>query len=549
MVNTTIVSRVFLLHRILKDMLSFLEYVHQRELDLDDIAVKYDGYYENTIFSSDNQLLESETLDPQVNKVYQDLQKIIQTGKENNKFPIEVFHNIEIGNKNNKIHFGLKTDNQNRKLRVDVLDYILKSLNRKYTVKGYNFSTGKDARISVNNNILITLKPNGRKAATAYTALDYIPEKYTETSKEYLDVANNLNGDASKKAKSEPEKMYVFRNANQMRRYVLAKVESNPKFNMTQREIIRNAFEINKIGDTIKDLEYDPKLLVSLGEILVPYLILKGKYQVVVSGEDGKIYNYLNTNAHTRIVYFPAESNNAKIDYFIDYKVGKNLFGRIKVSAKYGKGHAVNIPSLLPQAYENVILKNGNIESDDIFTRFYEITKNNNIKNRAEIFWSYYIPSIELGGKTYTGIELYQYFKERKDLYRKNTKVKNPITEETSSDKAFLSEFKQFISSNFKDTEINWKLVWENFPLSVSYLLVVKARDDFKKSAIAQHLLKNVIGACPYFQVRISDADARKGKFNISIIETNKSRNVEFKVMPTMNDITMSQGTLGYIIN
>ena len=94
MVNTTIVSRVFLLHRIFKDMLSFLEYVHQRELDLDDIAVKYDGYYENTIFSSDNQLLESETLDPQVNKVYQDLQKIIQTGKENNKFPIEFIFDV-----------------------------------------------------------------------------------------------------------------------------------------------------------------------------------------------------------------------------------------------------------------------------------------------------------------------------------------------------------------------------------------------------------------------------------------------------------------------
>ena len=32
-------------------MLSFLEYIEQRELDLDDIAVKYEGYYENDVRS------------------------------------------------------------------------------------------------------------------------------------------------------------------------------------------------------------------------------------------------------------------------------------------------------------------------------------------------------------------------------------------------------------------------------------------------------------------------------------------------------------------
>ena len=31
-------------------MLSFLEYIEQRELDLDDIAVKYEGFYETDYF-------------------------------------------------------------------------------------------------------------------------------------------------------------------------------------------------------------------------------------------------------------------------------------------------------------------------------------------------------------------------------------------------------------------------------------------------------------------------------------------------------------------
>ena len=93
---------------------------------------------------------------------------------------------------------------------------------------------------------LIVLKPMAggeNTSSTAYNLHDYIPTGMSTIS-EIVEAGE----------KAVP--MFVFKNANQMRRYVLARVETNPKFNMTQREIIRNAFNINSIGETIPDLQY-----------------------------------------------------------------------------------------------------------------------------------------------------------------------------------------------------------------------------------------------------------------------------------------------------
>ena len=538
MVNTTIVSRVFLLHSFFKDMLSFLEYIEQRELDLDDIAVKYEGFYETDYFGDLESLNENVSLNPQTQKIYQALKDAIELGKSHNNFPIEVFSDIETKQTGRKVLFRVNAGSTNRKDRMVVLKFISDQLKDKFTIKEYNLNTGANARLDVDKVALIVVKPmaGGEKtSSTAYNLHDYIPTKMPTTS-EIVEAGENA------------VKTLVFKNANQMRRYVLARVETNPKFNMTQREIIRNAFNINSIGETIPDLQYDPKLLVSFGEILVPYLILKGKYQVRVSGTEGKIYNYLNTNAKSRSVHYPDSANYKKIDYFIDYNEGKNLFGRVKVSAKYGKGHAVNVASLLPQTYDDVITKSVGkpLNSDDIFTKLYKIAKATNKIKVPELYWSYYIPKIKLDGKNYTGIELFNVCKGREIKQESDKTLKEDSNNQWET---FDNELKQFIRTHYGDTSLNWDRFDEAFPHSISYLFSVRAKEDFYRDDVAQHNLKTVIGDCPYFQVRISAKDAEKGRFDFTMIETNKSRKVEFHVNHSMTDIAMRKGSLGYIIS
>ena len=519
-------------------MLSFVEYLQQRENDLDDIAVKYEGFLESD-FCGQLNLTESVSLNPQTDAIYQELKKAIELGKSQHKFPIEVFSDIEIIQKGKKILFKVNAKSNNRKDRMVVLGFISDNLKNNFTVKEYNLNTGANARLDVNRIALVVVKPladSEKKTSTAYNLHDYIPTRMP-LSMERVEEGGEL------------VRMYVFKNAETMRRYVLARVDTNPKFNMTQREIIRNAFKIKSVGETIKDLQYDPKLLVSFGEILVPYLILKGKYQVKVSGEDGTIYNYLNSNARNRKVCFPSDANYKKIDYFIEYRDSKfegesKFFGRVKISAKYGQGHAVNIASLLPKAYEDVIAKNGgSINSNDIFTNLYKIAKENKGIKVPELYWSYYIPKINIEGKTYTGIELYNICKKRA-AENKNLK------EDTDNQwQAFNDELKKFIFEKFGDTNLDWKRFESVFPSSISYLLSVRAKNDFYNDKIAQHNLKNVIGDCPYFQVRISSNDAEKGRFNFTMIETRKFNNIDFHINHSMTDIAMQKGSLGYRIS
>ena len=76
-------------------MLSFLDYIEQRELDLDDIAVKYEGFYETDYFGDLESLNENVSLNPQTQKIYQTLKDAIEMGKAHNNVPIEVFSDIE----------------------------------------------------------------------------------------------------------------------------------------------------------------------------------------------------------------------------------------------------------------------------------------------------------------------------------------------------------------------------------------------------------------------------------------------------------------------
>lgn len=514
-------------------MLSFLEYLQQRENDLDDIAVKYDGFLESNIYGQSN-LMESVSLNQQTKAIYQELKKTIELGKSQHKFPIEVFSDIEIIQHGGKILFKVNAKSTNRKDRMVVLKFISDHLKNNFTVKEFNLNTGANARLDVNRLALVVVKPLAaaeKKTSTSYNLHDYIPTRMP-LSMERVEEGGDM------------VRMYVFKNAEEMRRYVLARVETNPKFNTTQREIIRNAFNMKSVGETIKDLQYDPKLLVSFGEILVPYLILKGKYQVKVGGEDGTIYNYLNANAKSRRVCFPESANYKKVDYFIDYRDSK-FFGRVKISAKYGQGHAVNIASLLPKSYEDVIVKNGGtaLNSNDIFTNLYKIAKENQRIKVPELYWSYYIPKINIEGKTYTGIELYNICKKRA---AENT---NPKKDADNQWKAFDDELKKFIFEKFSDTNLDWKRFETVFPSSISYLLSVRAKNDFYNDKIAQHNLKNVIGDCPYFQVRISSNDAEKGRFNFTMIETSKFNNIDFHINHSMTDIAMQKGSLGYRIS
>ncbi len=393
--------------------------------------------------------------------------------------------------------FKIIVDSYYRPPRVALLKFIKERLEPNHSIKCYNFETGKGAKVIVDNKVVIVAKNNKENVPTSFNLHDYLPKDYpTETV-----FVNPILGNVQ---------AYTFRDVGTFVSTILKRVSDNPRFTDIQREIIRNAFMVSFNGDRIYSLEKDPRMLISFGELIVPYMVM--------------IHAYEGFNLRGKITLrIPSNANFRKFDYMLEDENGKTVY----VSSKYGDGHAQSIVSFLPNEYDQYFIEGG---KDSLLKKFYELSKT--CRTKPEIFWNCFLPKVTIGGREYSGSELYH--------------LSRDFTEMTP----FFEEFRRIVFTRFGDYPLNDSLkVYRNFPTSLSYLLNVVAKYEFRRDREALKGLSEINRNFPYHQVRINKKEAGLGFLKFEVQKIDENTQVKFHIpMPTC-DISMHHGSLALIYN
>ena len=114
----------------------------------------------------------------------------------------------------------------------------------------------------------------------------------------------------------------------------------------------------------------------------------------------------------------------------------------------------------------------------------------------------------------------------------------------------FFEEFRRIVFTRFGNYPMNdiFK-VYRNFPTSVSYLLNVVAKYEFRRDREALKGLSEINRHFPYHQVRINKKEAGLGFLKFEVQKIDENTQVKFHIpMPTC-DISMHHGSLALIYN
>ena len=367
---------------------------------------------------------------------------------------------------------------------------------------------------------------SSHKVGSSFTLKDYIGSYGV---KENMELPNLKEG--------EKIECYVFSNAQKMRRYIEEQVRNNPKFSEVQKHVVTALFDMQgegkKRGNVIKQLKENPQILISFGELLIPWLYLKGKYELKISGVDNK--RYANLSKLKKRLYFPVSSNNATIDCAISY--GDPKKGECVVfSAKYGSGHGKsvmtaikNIPNLNDETLKKV---QGNLVK---------------FKTSIDALWESFLPTVTVGNKTITPSGLYR------ELPQGEPSENLALFEKEASDglkqkvEAYREKCEQDVFPQYTG---NIELIKKNFPYSLSYLCYNILMNHIQNDKDCLDEFKRAVLGGDYYQYRINEGKAKQGifDFSFSAISKTEERTLTFAIGCSSRDISSKYG-LGYKIS
>lgn len=374
-------------------------------------------------------------------------------------------------------------------------------------------------------NIDVIAKPNEKASrGSSIKAVNYLPQ--TGTIKD-LDLG-----------KFGVVPCYYFSSAKQLEDTVLATVNKSPVFSAAQKEAISLLFDdgakVSKGTDrfditSITELNTQ-NLLVSFGEIYVPWLFLKQKVSSVNQLPDF-------TNSTVVGVAFP-KGDLAKIDCIVLYKPSgrAGVIKHLYFSMKVGKGHE---PSLIDfiKTDKKINWNNVNVTLAKIQQKFKSLPTRFGVMKGCCLYY------MEESGcfKKSKPMDVY-------DAINKQFENKGTLTAEQTAE---LENFKVWLKKRY--TSINIDKAFEtNYPYSIPRLVALFIKTECEKPKCSKLIVEHVMQG-GYFQLRINSSSASRGilQFEIIPIEASANAKVQFAITNGYTDFQMSSGNhfVGYTIS
>ncbi len=444
---------------------------------------------------------------------------------------LKSYNPIIIPEGKNKFSLTIKINDRNHSVRVNFLKNIFDYIKTKEENVTADFVT-RNWRVNVGGVYLYCKASNN--VGSSFTLKDYIG---SYSAIDEIEIKTS-------KGNTQTIKCYKFDDSESMRSSIEKTIASNKKFNQNQRDVVSNLFNIQKEGtpggSNVSGLQGYGGLLISFGELFIPWLFLSQKYKLTIG----------NKRINPKCVYFPVSSTNATIDCIVSYgDMSKGEY--VAFSAKYGAGHAKSVLSAIKEMQSID-------ESDDCFKTIKDLYDKR--FNKVEVLWETFLPTYKNSNGTVTK-HPHEILKDIRDnisnLKKYNIEnYKNLLERKTNHDsekvksivKYIFDEYYQQCKSKFSDFESK-EVIKNNFPFSLNYfcydLLAKYIEGD--KSRLSRFKY-SVLGG-DYYQYRIDQNKANRGIFDFSISDVSKvdERTIKFHIGCASTDIS-SKYDLGYRI-
>lgn len=377
---------------------------------------------------------------------------------------------------------------------------------------------------------------------------------YSDSSKIYTDVTAKPNGTASRGSaikavdylsacttfktldlgKFGEMECYYFDTPKKLQDVIVKSMERSSVFSCAHREIVNTLFtEGSKVSEgldsfELKSIKNIQNLLVSFGELYVPWLFLKKRVNRVNSLPDFSGNNVV-------AVAFP-KFDLAKIDCIILYK-SRNKIKHLYFSMKVGKGHE---PSLIDFIKSDTKINWTGVNATLANIQKYFKTLPSNMGVMKGCCMYYMKQSKCFKSNTYS------------DVYGKISKAFESRKTITTTE---LNEFKTWLCNYAKNSlgiSTIDKSFYTNYPFSIPRLIALFIKTECEKERCSRMIIEQVMQG-GYFQLRINSTSAKSGilKFEIIPIEASANATVKFAITNGYTDFRMSSGNhfVGYTIS